>query len=1480
MRRLVILALLFGLMYALPFLQVGSDTPFNPISLATFGFILLASYTLGEIVARLNLPKITGYIVTGLVFGPYVVNLFSVAVVDDLRIINGLAIGLIAFSAGGEMKVKSLRQMARSLALLVVVKGLLILGLVTAAVYFIRSWLPFLEGASVPLVLAVGGLIGVLAIGTSPSATIAVIGETGARGRLTDLTLGIAVFKDVVMVILMALFIALARVFAAPGAGFDPHVLVVVGEELLFSIGVGTLLGGATIFYLRFVRAEVWLYVIAAIFTMTYVAQAFHLEALLLFIVAGFVVQNFSKEGDDFVHQIESVALPVYVVFFTVAGAGLDLNALQEVGLVAGVLVLVRGVAIWLGSGLALRLAREEARVRQPAWMAFVSQAGVVIGLTIILANNLPGLGGEIRTVVLGMVAIHLIGGPVLFKLALSRAGEIGDGAAPAVAPPAEGPPLPEAEGPDEPAFAVPAFASPRLQREAEALRLRLQPLVHDFNEQFVTARTEGAQAFLDRVERQVEERLARLERDLARSQGAAVPDGVALPVRQVHATLSQLALLAEGLQREAVAYANRREHAEAGPAAFRALFDAVHQVAQQQERAFAVVREPERLAARPGDGPYVRARKALGRLAGRISRAFGSGVPPSRRVPLRRIVRYHLDGMLPTRLERVAARAAAFPVFALEKSRVVFHTLDAHLQALAEALEAGTPLDPAAAAEALRAAAAPELAQARADVARFGQEVQRRTALEVARAYGDVLADLEVAGTFELPARRRRFSAVHEASHDAREAAAQAFDAWARVAPRVAGYFVQLLELARVRVLVRRLVDRTLGDDAVQVLHAVQTSLEEARRALAEAGAALDAGENPFGALGQGLEQRLDAHAYAPLQQLRRSRLLTGLLDRVLEVFSDIVSHVPETYQVVDPSTLPAPGEGRVPAAVRPHEVLLRDATRIHLETRVARALADVNQGLLNEVQQAVQAVVEAQQIVRLSLEGAPDEGDADAARAEVAGGVARAQARLEQTQTQVAAFRGQLAQRVRASTSEVLATLVDEVAGGTAPSARTALATPVASGEAPAAATWSRLKEATRSLRDRLQHYVRPLARELLSDRRAGGALAELAPTEVMQRADQAFVDAERLTDLPFIYRKLFDLNPIETDELLAGRERERAALAAAVARWEEGHATTVALVGEAGTGLSSMIAAARRTLLERFAVATVQLPFGATGEAAVAALFAEALGLPSGARLADVEAALVGSPAAPAPRRVILLEGLHHTVERRPGGFGLARRLARLVSHTADRVLWIAPLSAPAHRYLDAAVRLGDAFLLTVRVGPLGRDDLERAMLARHRVSGLDLVFEPPALLRQRRRYRRAPAAEQQRLARRAFFDGLARLSGGHPATALFYWLKAIAEVREQALVLRVPARLQLGYLRHLDRALLLALRIVFEQGGITPPRLAYLLGLPEASATTLLEQLVRLHLLVRGAGGAFTLNRAVAAPVAAELRALHLLPPYDA
>src|SRR5688572_206501 len=198
MRRIIILALLYaGVQLILPLGEIGHGSE----ALLTFGFLVLAAYTVGELTTFVGLPKIVGYLFAGIAFGPSALAAVSATAVGRLSPVSDLAIALIAFLAGAELRWSDLRATGAKLAKILGVEMLFSLLGIAAVLIGVRQWVPFLTGISTPQLIAFVLLFTAIAIAHSPSVTVALLTETGARGPVAKSTLGIVLLSDVAVVL-------------------------------------------------------------------------------------------------------------------------------------------------------------------------------------------------------------------------------------------------------------------------------------------------------------------------------------------------------------------------------------------------------------------------------------------------------------------------------------------------------------------------------------------------------------------------------------------------------------------------------------------------------------------------------------------------------------------------------------------------------------------------------------------------------------------------------------------------------------------------------------------------------------------------------------------------------------------------------------------------------------------------------------------------------------------------------------------------------------------------------------------------------------------------------------------------------------------------------------------------------------------------------------------------------------------------------
>jgi Kef-type K+ transport system membrane component KefB len=401
--------------------------PFSNPDMSTslsLGFILIFAFLVGKRARHLKLPQITGFIVAGIICGPYVFKFLGVEDVKNLQLLDGLALSLIALTAGGEMRITRLKRRLKAISLILVFQTIVIITGFVIFCLLVRPLFSLFSEKTLIQVFVFSLLLGVLATATSPSTTIAVITETRARGRYADLILSTAVVKDFIVIILFAFFISWSRFLAQPAQAFDVEflsdILLEIGGSVLLGIGIGV----GIILYLKYIKRDIAIFILGVAFFTYQISQSLGYHPLMICLVAGFLAENFSSQGEKLILAIENSSLPVYVVFFAISGASLNLEALQKSWLLALVLVVLRAVLKFSGTFIGARLAKEDKGIQKQSWAGFISQAGVALGMAIIVERTFPAWGNEFKALVLAIIAINQIIGPVLLQRLLFKAGE------------------------------------------------------------------------------------------------------------------------------------------------------------------------------------------------------------------------------------------------------------------------------------------------------------------------------------------------------------------------------------------------------------------------------------------------------------------------------------------------------------------------------------------------------------------------------------------------------------------------------------------------------------------------------------------------------------------------------------------------------------------------------------------------------------------------------------------------------------------------------------------------------------------------------------------------------------------------------------------------------------------------------------------------------------------------------------------------
>lgn len=392
------------------------------------GFLLLAGTLTSELMEVFGLPHLSGYLLAGLVAGPSVLALIDSGTLSRLAPVNALALSLIALAGGAELEIGMLKASAKSIAWATLLQHTLVPVAAFATFLALASFTPFAR-LDTSALIGVAILFAVIAATRSPAALLGIIAQVRPAGPLTTFSIAFVMLSDVVCVVLAALVIALVRPLFDPGEALSFENLKHLGFEMVGSVALGTCLGMALAAYLKLIGRNRLLVLLLIGFGLSELLRYIQFDALLAFLVAGFFVRNFSQQGRKLLEAVQRTGAVVFVIFFAVAGAKVDLTILKSVGLVALALSLVRGLTTVGAARLASKRAADLPVIMKWGWSSLVSQAGLTIGLTMVLARAFPGVGAEFTTLSIACVTINEVFGPILFKLGLDRAGESGKAA-------------------------------------------------------------------------------------------------------------------------------------------------------------------------------------------------------------------------------------------------------------------------------------------------------------------------------------------------------------------------------------------------------------------------------------------------------------------------------------------------------------------------------------------------------------------------------------------------------------------------------------------------------------------------------------------------------------------------------------------------------------------------------------------------------------------------------------------------------------------------------------------------------------------------------------------------------------------------------------------------------------------------------------------------------------------------------------------
>ncbi len=425
MKKIIGFVFLFGLYYLLTHYFESGNLSSDVKNLLLIGIMLIGAFLIAKLLNNLKLPKLTGFMITGLLIGPNFLHFLTHENLHQLHFFENFALAFIAITAGGELKFNRIKKIIKPVLFILFNQ----IFLVFFALYFLLIPLTklflghFISNDQYLIGFAI--LFSATALSKSPATTMGIITELKAKGRTTEIVLSVTVLKAIIVVLLFPLVITYAKTFLVDQFHFTGEEVIRLTYNVLGSLGLGIGMGIIIILFLKYVQVERALFLFLVGILLTELSGIFGLEILISSIMTGIVVENFSQKGEELIKGIEKTSLPLYIIFFTFAGASLHLETLKKAFAMTLLLILLRMLFLYLSNFIAGYFLKEDKIIKHYSWLGFLGQAGIAVGLANIVEKAIPGeIGTIFKSILIATVVINEFLGPVFFKFLLVKAKE------------------------------------------------------------------------------------------------------------------------------------------------------------------------------------------------------------------------------------------------------------------------------------------------------------------------------------------------------------------------------------------------------------------------------------------------------------------------------------------------------------------------------------------------------------------------------------------------------------------------------------------------------------------------------------------------------------------------------------------------------------------------------------------------------------------------------------------------------------------------------------------------------------------------------------------------------------------------------------------------------------------------------------------------------------------------------------------------
>lgn len=1470
----------------------------NGLALLSIGLVLIISFTLGEFLALFKLPKITGYILTGILFGPYSNLIFhfnSFALLfkdysDIYQVLYGLVLGLMFFIIGSSYKINVPKEIKLSSYLLTLVNSLFFIVALPFVFLIVQNLIPTFFSSNSIHIFVITLLISIFLIDSSPEITFAVIEEQKENSLISRILLNTSILKSVLLALPISLSLLASHHIISP----DENSVLLVGLKILSSLILtiisGIILGVLFNTFLKISGKESAILLLGFILLSNEISSQLNLISPVLFLTFGFIVSNYTKEFEDVKDSILNYAPLIFLIYFTLTPSSFDFTLLPILILPVLLIFIVRLTINFISSKIALSVLKYDKSKQNTFWLGLTPQGTVILILLSLITNNLGQDGQIVYTFSSSLIFINfLIGSPLVrllfgfMKLKQKEAHE-------------EVKPSQKIEFVEYKKFKVPEIESETLSNLVKSLREILIKYHKEF-ESFVNTQSEQSIEFYYQVVEKYIDEYRNLKSFIIeqRASGKNLKSQILKIQQELARWFADLSL-------------NRLKLEESffeAESLLQSLFDKLEIYCNNSPEYIIVEQEQDKYEYFESDNLVVRGFKIFKRLDLNFRHILGIKSRLKRKIPYLTLIKYYFEYQISQEMKEVAFIIGMERLNTLRKIKTIFDDVNKNLEELLNLVSAYKEI------QAISTIAIDKLNEIheklKQEITSIQEEVNTSTINTCTRLqyafsnpFNEFLETLNKAGTIEINLRKFQFSRLIEKTENTKESTRETLRYWKNYLQGFLGICQRDARTIQIMGKIKDLIDDTIVYQFDEIYEDLRNKNQQLISLIRKIDKEISKDNyHKFENVSEFIS--FIKKSYDEILFLVRNREKLKLFDNqhnqstvtlsslLKEHFKQVIEEFKahKDLKVLNEKDIEKIHTQTQYIPLKPLHYL--EIVQNYFEIKILPEILELQKLITAQINNSLSELQNIENIVKFHFNVAFKEIDetinSDSIQEKsseisriihehVKSPISLLLEKIKTWNKQIENFQIEFELTLIKKIDDQISNLKDIFKEKAAEAEKQK--------EEP-----TNLKKLTITMQfifnfiinksqikfSQIISSIKGITKKSFEEVKGPAKLDLEGRSIILYSYNQTQLNQDVYNSLPQIYRGLFNYTTTDFPEILVGRKNEKELLKEAYERSKCEQPASCSIIGETGTGKSSLISNFLLNFVDESSYITYVFKSTIYSESKLLNELKRIFKYEHVHSFNDLISELLINP----PAQIIVLEDIHKLFLRKTNGLDALKKLLLLISETNHKIFWIVSISFHAWQLLNKIIFIDNYFTHQIKTENLRKEEIYDAIMKRQNTFNYKVEFlaGDSLLLKKKIKYHFSNQ-EVQKILEDEFFNKLFKVTEGNITAALFYWLKSIKEFKNNTIYINPLEELDLSFIQNLHIVKILTLSNLILHGSLTAKEHCEIFRMSEDESKAIFNFLTSANLvhatLNENGEKVYSINQAIYKPLEIEIRKL--------